>query len=102
MLCSSPLRLFGNTRGGLAQHPFVGAAECSYLARCLVNGLLRGMARMALEPFPLYLVAVGGVVESRPPFVVRLAAEAPRHRLDDVARVGHDGHAAGLAQLFEP
>src|SRR5579885_450482 len=92
---------FGDRRGGLAQHFAVGTTERGDLARGAVNGFLCDVAGVALDPLPLDLVTGGGAVEPRPPLVVRLAPEASRHRLDDVARVGHHAHAARLAQLFE-
>src|SRR3712207_842359 len=91
----------GGALGGLAQDFRVGAAEGGYLSRGAVHGLLRGVAGVALDPLPVDAVAFARAVEPLPPLVVRLAAEAPAHRLDDVARVGLDGHAAGLAQLLQ-
>src|SRR5205085_4490624 len=77
------------------------AAERGDLARGTVNSFLRDLAGVAFDPLPLDLVRVDRAVKSRPPILIRLAFEAPAHRLDDVARVGQDVHVAWLAQEFE-
>src|SRR5205085_10899108 len=72
-----------------------------YAACGAVRSLLYDMARVPLRPLPTDLVRTRSLVQSLPPFRIRLATKAPRHSLNDVARIRHNAHSTRLAQGFE-
>src|SRR6185437_11354575 len=73
-----------------------------YAARGVVGSFLQHVSRVSAKPFPTDLVSRCGAIQTLPPRRIRLAPEAPVHRLDNVSRVGKKTDVARLFQRFEP
>jgi len=90
-----------NAINRITQNTFINSSELSDAARSAVCGLLNHVTRVAFGPFPRNLVRARGLVQSRPPIMIRFSLESPVHSFHDVARVREKMYAARLAQSFK-
>ena len=68
----------------------------------LVRCFLHRVAAVALDPIPLDRVPFRGLVQTRPPIMIRFPPKAARHRFDDISRVTEKAYAARFFQFFKP
>src|SRR5688572_15005290 len=59
------------------------------------------MADVTLRPLPLNLMTLGGFIQTLPPIVIRFAAKAATHRLNDIFRIRVQTNAARFFQRFQ-